>query len=607
MIEVKLNKQNSNNPFYGMRNLLTLNKDANGGINVATINEAYNEAKGNKEKLQLFYSVLFSIGDITARQHNIFKGVQKDNGGNSNRDGFATVIDWMWQNQREQFIAFLNAGLFNEYTCFDHLLTNRVKTNRDTVLSVSKRFSDAEYRKVIVEYLYKIINGQNEFNKLLVAKFLSLPRLSKRKGHERMLKETKENMKNKCLVLAELSKLMGWDYIFEKNICNFKGYRAWRKQFNSNLESVIFSTNKIKDFDKVSFIDWFDKLPAQARFRVKNRILYSKNADETPKYPQLQEWYKEWNDYKEEKQQEQRELEEKIRQGQASEEDVKKLQKVKKEAKVTVGATNFSTIFEQIGRNDVDALAVQSFMDKINLPYNSLVIIDDSGSMSGAPIEKAAFIAAACLYKNPDDTGRNLIGLFNTTSRFYNSIDEKVRSKKNSLVRSSTISVENAPFIDGTKSFIENYNNIRSFILAKFQSGCTDISSIADSLAKVSKDNPEIIDVLKEYPVWTIISDGEWNNLPSPESSMNDLFKKCEMYLGFRPFIVAIDVSQGWRSRVSAEQFSGIENMIYINNNVAQIEQFLTNFKDMDIFDVYTPLESLFRSNRYELVRNNVL
>ncbi len=47
--------------------------------------------------------------------------------------------------------------------------------------------------------------------------------------------------------------------------------------------------------------------------------------------------------------------------------------------------------------------------------------------------------------------------------------------------------------------------------------------------------------------------------------------------------------------------------MIYIPANIAQIEQFLTNFKDMDIMDVYTPLQSLFRSNRYDIVRENVL
>lgn len=44
---------------------------------------------------------------------------------------------------------------------------------------------------------------------------------------------------------------------------------------------------------------------------------------------------------------------------------------------------------------------------------------------------------------------------------------------------------------------------------------------------------------------------------------------------------------------------------MYIPSNPAMIEQFLTNFKDMDIYDVYTPLQSIHRSNRYELVRRN--
>lgn len=87
--------------------------------------------------------------------------------------------------------------------------------------------------------------------------------------------------------------------------------------------------------------------------------------------------------------------------------------------------------------------------------------------------------------------------------------------------------------------------------------------------------------------------------------------RKCENYFGFRPFIVAIDIANGWygpdRLTRGADRFSGIDNMIYIPSNPAQIEQFLTNFKDMDVFDVYTPLQSLYRSNRYDLVRNNVL
>lgn len=101
---------------------------------------------------------------------------------------------------------------------------------------------------------------------------------------------------------------------------------------------------------------------------------------------------------------------------------------------------------------------------------------------------------------------------------------------------------------------------------------------------------------------------GEWNNLRSPEASLNDFMRKCETYFGFRPFIVAIDIAERWDFNTArAEQFSGIDNFIYIPSNPAQIEQFLTNFKDMDIFDVYTPLQSLYRSNRYDLVREKVL
>ena len=58
---------------------------------------------------------------------------------------------------------------------------------------------------------------------------------------------------------------------------------------------------------------------------------------------------------------------------------------------------------------------------------------------------------------------------------------------------------------------------------------------------------------------------------------------------------------------LKADRFSGIDNMIYIPANPAQIEMFLTNFKDLDTADVYVPLQSIYRSNRYELVRKFTL
>lgn len=606
MVEVKLNKSN-NNPFYGLRNCLQLLQAVGGNISTAMLDACYAEVKNNKEHRQMFFSLLFSVGDITARQHNIFKGVNKDSGGNANREGFYTIFEWLKINHKEQFVQFLNKGLFNEYTCFDVLFRSRVQTKGARVLKVYDIFADKWYQEKLAEYVYGVLNGTNPFNKMLVAKFLTIPRLSKRAGHKQMLPETKRVMENKTAFLIKLSNLMGWEYSVKGACANFSGYRAWRKEYNGTLESVLFSTGKIKEFDKTQFIEWLDKLPSQARFRVKNRVLYSKNKDtEVLKWSKLGEWYTAWEKYKEEKQKEQRVLEEKIRQGQASTEDVEKLEKVKKQAKVNTGATNFNELYDQILRGNVDLLKLEAFIqNKVNLPYNSLVIIDDSGSMSGSPFNFASFLASVCLVKNPDDDARNLLGFFGASTRFYSYIDKEVGNTSNSLLKRQVGRIVHKPFVDPTKSFIENYQQINSFCRATFDGGWTDISSLITALKSVMSTSNQLIDALKSYPVWTIISDGEWNNLSSPEASINDLLRKCEQALGFRPYIVAIDVTRG--VNVEADRFSGIDNLMYIPSNPGLIEQFLTNFKDMDVFDVYTPLQSIYRSNRYELVREATL
>lgn len=603
-MEIKLNNSN-NNPFYGLRNCLNLlNAGANGNIEYEQLDACWKEVRRNKQHREMFFSLLFSIGDITARQHNIFKGVKKDNGGNANREAFYTIFLWLKDRCADQFIKFLNIGLFNEYVCFDNLFRSRVKSTRNgQVTKVYDIFADEWYVGELLKYVYKVINGTNPFDKFLIAKFLTLPRLSKRQGHNKMLKETLQVMHNKAKFLAKLSELMDWEYVYEGNYANFKGYREWRRQYNQELESVLFSTGKINEFDRDSFIKWLDKLPASARFRVRNRVVFSKDLNEL-KYPKLKQWFEEWEKYKKSKQEEQRVLEEKVRQGDATEDDKVKLKKVKKQAKVTTGATNFKELYDSISTHNADALKVEAFVqNKVNLPYNSLVIIDDSGSMRGKPFNIATFIAAVCLCKNPDDDGRNLIGMFDTKSHWHSFIDSESTSP-NSIMRRQCSNIIHKPLVDLRKSFIENFRQIESFCESVFQGGCTNISSIPEGLKRACDKHPQILDSLKSYPVWTIISDGEWNNLSSPESSMNDFMRRCEQYFSFRPFIVAIDAAQGWGwSNKGLERFSGIDNFMYIPANPAQIEQFLTNFKDMDVFDAYTPLQSLYRSNRYELVR----
>ena len=196
MVEVKLNKSN-NNPFYGLRNCLSLMQKAGGEITETLLDSCWNEVKDSKEHRQLFFSLLFSVGDITARQHNIFKGVKKDKGGNANREGFYVIFNWLRENHKDQFVVFLNKGLFNEYTCFDLLFRSRVQTKGAKVIKVYDIFADTWYRDKLADYVYSVINGTNPFNKMLVAKFLTIPRLSKRTGHKQMLPETRKVMEHK--------------------------------------------------------------------------------------------------------------------------------------------------------------------------------------------------------------------------------------------------------------------------------------------------------------------------------------------------------------------------------------------------------------------------
>lgn len=610
-MKVELNSKETN-PFSGLRNCLKIFNNGGQGITLSQddLNKAWEEVKDSKEKKEMFFSLLFSLGDITARQHNIFKGQKVDSGGNSQREIFFNCMEWMKKNIPDQFFKFMKSHLFNEYTCFDNLFRNRVQTQGKKIISIKSvlNTSDNRYFNELLDYTESIIKGKNPYDKMLVAKFLTLPRLSPRKEHKQMLPQTKELMKAKAKFLEELSKRMNWPYKIEGNILNFKGYREWRKEYNSTLESVLFSTGKIKDFDEIQFLEWLDRIPAQARFRVRNRIMFEKEG--TFKYPKLKEWYEKWEKYKEEKQAEQRVLEEKVRQGQASVEDKVKLEKVKKEAKVTVGSTNFQELYKEILSGRIDKLKLESFVNnKVSLQYNSLVIIDDSGSMGGAPFNFAKFIASVCLVKNPDDDGRNLLGFFNYDSRLYGSMDRAGSKTPNSLMRSSVKNIVKKPFVDPHKSFYENYQNISSFCQGVFQGGGTRINSIPKGFAEQANNNPVLLDELMQYPVWTIVSDGEWNNMYSPEASMNEFFRDCENLLGFRPFIIAIDIQNpNWAHQIfKADRFTGIDNMIYIPSNPAQIEQILTNFKDIEIFDVYTPLLSLYRSNRYDLVRANVI
>ena len=584
---ITLNRKNEN-PFYKLENCLSLFQ---GCVSETNLNLAYDEVAGDKEKEEMFYCLLFSIGDVTNRHHNIFGKNNVDNGGQGNRENFYIILNWMIEYHFEDFKKFLWVGLFNEYSCFDQLFRSRVETVSPTcraVVRVYDMFANPDYCDELALYVKSIINGNNPFNKMLVAKFLTPPKF--RKGQNVV---TIEVMKHKANFLKLLSNIMGWKYEYLGTYARFDGYRAWRRDYNSNLESVLFSSGKIKEFSKDQFIDWINKLPAAARGRVKSKLFKSGKLDD------LRDWFDEWESKKEVAQAQQRILENKIKNGTATEEEINQLEQVKKDAKVNTGAFNFSSLYQSILNNSIDPLALESFVNKVNLPFNFLTIIDESGSMSGGPFNFATFLASVLLAKNPDDKARNLLGMFATHGRFVTEMDYKKYCKYGRWGEEATS--EPRPFIDPELSFYDNFHNIHKFLKYIFKGGCTDLSSMVDEIHRVSEYVPEIKDALANYPVWCIISDGDLNSQSDAKESMLEFQSKCRQYLGFVPFIVIIEVCNF--NNYSINHFADLDQVAYIPGQPELIEQMLTNFQDMDVFDVYLPLLTIWRSNRYAPVR----
>lgn len=624
-LSVQLSTQEAN-PYQGLKNCLKIFQEGGKGtLNISLLNSAWNEVKDDKEKREMFFSLLFSIGDITARQHNIFKGNKVDSGGNAQREVFHLIYDWLKINHFKQWKKFLFSFLFNEYISFDLIFANRVKTSgkKNVVKTYSAFTGTKDYMEALVEFTVKVIKGKNPTHKYFLSKFLTRPRTSVRKGHKTMLPDTANLMMDKQKFLVAVSEACGFEYKKFPTYFTFPGYIEWRKEYLGELESVLFSSKKILEFDREQFIGWLEKLPSSARFRVRCRLLTSDNKPKvnplilekpeggklTSMWGNLPQWFLEWESYKETKQTEQRVIEEKVRQGVATEREVKVLEKVKKEAKVTTGAFNFQKEFSNIIKGIVDKVKIQPFLDKISLPYNTLVFMDDSSSMQSygangiTAFEMATFIATMCLTKNPDDVGRSLMGFFSNETRLFRMMTSRSETV-NKLVKSNSRQVKE-DLINPTLHFLDNLKRIREFANSVRTGSLTNIGSIPYYLRGIIDSNPDIKEQLQDFPVWTLISDGNFNSLRSPEASLNAMLRELEDLLGFRPYLIIIDVANA--SSAEIDRFSGIDGVMYIPPNPAQIEQFLINYQDFKVYDIYTPLESLAKSNRYALVRENTI
>jgi len=110
-IKVELNQKNDN-PFYGLKNCLLLFQNLGKGVvDNFSLDRAYEEVKKDKTLREMFFSMLISCGDITARQHNIFQNVKKDSGGNAQRETFLKILRWLKVTNFKQYSKFLHSHI----------------------------------------------------------------------------------------------------------------------------------------------------------------------------------------------------------------------------------------------------------------------------------------------------------------------------------------------------------------------------------------------------------------------------------------------------------------------------------------------------------------
>jgi hypothetical protein len=615
------------NPFYGRTKLLSLSESVKKkAVTKGMLDDAYFSVKTDEDK-KLFHVINFSGGDIANRQHYIFNQDKIDKGGEASNEQWIIYLEWLLEKDPKQFIKFM--PLMVEFVGLRELTTSQIRTIKPTNkvagswgLLAKIQEKEVVY-KAFIDLLASYYNGK-PYQKWLLAKHLARPSLSKRqkverktgikKGTRDLQAITVKSEVSKIRLFNDLSEKLGLEVIQYPKNKSFVGLNKFRAEHNQNLESVLFSTKSIMDFDKEQFFAWLNNVPSGARFNVRRRLL---TGDDKPKEKwdkRLATWYLEWENYKEDKQQEQRELQVKVDKGEATKVDIEKLAEVKKEAKVTTGA---KTLFEYLkdflssmsnGSGNIDSLTIQSIIDKTIFNVPALIAIDNSMSMTqnqGTLINTAYLLATLALLKNPNLEMADMIIRFGSKSSLITAGSTASVNGGNRFMAGSSVRVEK--LVDRTRPFNENFNNVARLLPADM--GSTNFSGIPELFHKWVNEVPDLIAYRKEqvsqFPVMLILTDGDFNNQPSPSQSLLDFQMKMRQWFSAEPVIVIWDVSgttQTWG------RFNSIENVITFSGfNISNVNQIFTKLHDLDVIDTYTSLKSLYMSNRYDLVKEATL
>jgi hypothetical protein len=635
----------SENPFYGLANMLNMQKffekvvDSNvsAGEVYKHLTAAWKEAT-SLDKRQLFFMIIFSGGDIANREHNLFSGIKVDQGGQAKRKAFRLSLDWILNNKAEQFYDFL--PLIAEYTNYENLFYNQIRTDRykGAVLS-TERLPINPAR--VAEYLRGKILDPNttEFELGLIAKFLPKVPQSKRWRKDKAGKTVVRSKKPATLakdranvdLIHKISEVMGFEIETHSKNTRYKGYEKFRSAHLANTEAHLFSSKKITTFDKVKFLTWLEGLPSGARFRVQCRIVNKENSVlKSNKVWKLStgedmgEVYLQWMRDKETAMKKLVSLTEEAKNAMTKTE----LRTLEKQAKVTTGGTTIFDAFVELYKaakgkvaayagSDAEVnLKLQTLVDKVKLDVPVMVCIDSSGSMGGVlnvgganmdRIDAAKLFASIMLYKNPNPELASTFMRFSSTSEVYSDgLKANAIGSTNRYMTAESKVINVGTIADTKKPFTETLRKIDSLFVA---GGATHFGTVADTLKKWVDEDPQDSNRRKEiiqgYPVWVCISDGDLNGCGGPNGTMADFQMKMRQWFGAEPVVVVWDIIMG--NNDNTNYFQGLENVIHLAGvNPGIINQLFYNIDNLDVIDIYTQLKSLFSSSRYQPVKGLV-
>lgn len=646
------------NPFYRMSANLNLLQQGNKLPDTVTQSQMYTYLDAawkectNKVQKELFFTLVFSLGDISNREHNVFRkrGMKDvDQGGQSKRKVFFLCLKWMLERVPQQFYTFLpvigeyyNLGGMFMY----QLQTDRWKGNLKEVLHLpidvptvtthiagvlkNPRLTDNE-RMLWARWLPHV-PSPNRIRKYTITE--KNVKAFKKGGHNAEVggrvvvkKEKKQHTQDKdhwvVGFIKQLSEKMDWIVTKHKNNTNFEGYRAFRKKYLAETESAMFSQGGITKLDKTQFYAWLDKLPSGARYRVACRVVNKdKSGTLTPKARWLLETgenmgqlYMEWIKSKEKAQTKLATLSEVEKKAMQPEE----LKQLKQAAKVNVaGDTLIDLIVEvasrklSVGEMDIKAF---SLLEKIKLNVPVLPIVDISGSMASASIVHkgvqlsakgmAQLATTIFLLKNPDESAGEFFMRFDNICEVIVSGQQAVAQGANKFMEKKQLKV--GTLIDKTKPLSWNLESVSKYIIAR---DGTRLDSVSQGLKNwVEEDSTfksQKIEQINKYPVFLVISDGDLNSAPTALQSFQNFQSDMRQWFGWEGVVVLWDVKAS--AYGDGKKFEGATNLMYFGGtNPAILNQIFLNIDDLDVVDSYLPLKALHNSNRYSPVQELVL